>query len=74
MKIQLNPKKKLMGEEIACAKCKEIKPLTAFHKRGKTECGYSSWCKECKKIKPPPIAEGFFNVHAMEDWLVSKTD
>lgn len=31
-----------------CTKCKEIKPVTAFHKRRDIPNGYQSWCKSCR--------------------------
>lgn len=29
----------------SCPKCKQVKELTAFHRRG--EVNYASWCKQC---------------------------
>lgn len=31
-----------------CSKCKEVKPLSEFHKRNTSKCGYKSECKVCR--------------------------
>ena len=35
-----------------CSKCKQIKPITAFYKRGEAKGGYKSACKVCLKENP----------------------
>ena len=30
-----------------CGKCREVKPLAAFHRKASRKDGYQTWCKEC---------------------------
>lgn len=36
-------------ESKVCSKCREIKPLTEFHKDNGIKDGHSSWCKKCTR-------------------------
>lgn len=33
-----------------CGRCKEVKPLSGFHKNRAIPCGYASYCKGCAKV------------------------
>jgi 5-methylcytosine-specific restriction endonuclease McrA len=37
--------------EKSCSTCKAVKPITDFHKRGGSRCGYQSECKQCARIR-----------------------
>ena len=53
-----------------CSKCKESKPLTAFHKDKTHASGYKSWCMVCRSIKQgcDDIKAGRFRVVAPNEF------
>jgi hypothetical protein len=48
-RYELNPKELIPNDMKKCGKCKLIKNLREFHLSTKRKCGYSSYCKKCKK-------------------------
>jgi len=36
-------------QQKQCGKCKQVKPLSDFHKNKSSRDGLASWCKECKR-------------------------
>lgn len=38
-----------MADEKLCGRCREVLPLTAFHRASREKSGYQQWCKVCRK-------------------------
>lgn len=36
-------------ENKTCKKCRQVLPVSSFHKQGKSPDGHHSWCKACRK-------------------------
>ena len=59
------PRARLMSK--ACRNCREVKPLTDFHKHPRTRDGRGSWCKECAHKRTATERK---NPEARAKWLL----
>lgn len=69
--IQHREREKEEVEALKCAKCKEVKLVSEFHKLSKSKTGYRYSCKACELAKAKELyhqrKEDFFNEEKMTD-------